>query len=68
MKNKPLGTKFWDRWLKANELERLKIVEELPLFRGEHTVETIVSSTLINSYFVDLANHLEVKNEPDPNL
>lgn len=50
-----LGREFWERWYNAEELDRLRMVEELPLFKGESLVETTVTSTLLNSYFEDLA-------------
>lgn len=53
-----IGKKFWERWHNAEELDRLRIVEELPLFKGESMVETTVTSTLLNSYFEDLAEYV----------
>ena len=53
-----LGREFWDRWYNAGELDRLRIIEKLPLFKGENVVETTITSTLLNSYFEDLAKYV----------
>ena len=51
---------FWDKWLKADELERLKLVQTLPMFKEGIQKEKgiifaqYVSPTLLNSYFEDL--------------
>lgn len=58
-----LGKEFWERWYNAEELDRLRIVEELPLFKGESLVETTVTSTLLNSYFEDLAKYVRSRWE-----
>jgi len=53
-----IGKEFWERWYNAEELDRLRIVEELPLFKGESMVETTITSTLLNSYLEDLAKYV----------
>lgn len=49
-------TKFWKRWEKAGELEKLKVVGELPIVHP-----TWVTPTLLNSYLVDLYTYLKTK-------
>jgi len=44
---------FWDKWYHADELERLKLVQELTGM-SEHA-----TATLVNSYVTDLAEYLE---------
>lgn len=51
--DKDLLSQFWDKWYHANELDRLKLVQQLTGM-GEHTV-----ATLTNSYLTDLAKYLE---------
>ena len=44
---------FWERWMKADDVERLKLVRTLPCFsRGG--VCRYMTATLMNSYLVDL--------------
>lgn len=46
---------FWDQWLRANELERVKLVQTLPMFtESKGSFAQYVSPTLLNSYFEDL--------------
>lgn len=58
-----MGKEFWERWYNAEELDRLRIVEELPLFKGESLVETTVTSALLNSYLEDLAEYVRGRRE-----
>lgn len=53
-----MGNEFWERWYNAEELDKLRLIEKLPLFKGESVVETTVTSTLLNSYFEDLAKYV----------
>jgi hypothetical protein len=58
---------FWNKYVEANELERHNLLETLPLFKGmdkkSGTVKTILSATLLQSYFDELINYMELKNE-----
>ena len=46
---------FWQRWLKADELERLRILKELPIFRlVDDPLAQGLTPTLLNSYLLDL--------------
>jgi len=56
-----INEKFWKRWEKADEIEQLKIIKELPMFKDVKC--PLYSPTLINSYFVDLYRY--VKGDPD---
>lgn len=49
---------FWERWYKANEIEQIRILEELPIFDGS-VVKANIPSSLIASYFVDFAAYIE---------
>jgi hypothetical protein len=49
---------FWNKWIKADELERIKIVRSLPCFtRGG--ICRYMNATLMNSYLVDLYNKVK---------
>ncbi len=50
---------FWKRWIKANELERLEILRELPIFEGRDMVKAWITPTLLNSYFEDLVIYIQ---------
>jgi hypothetical protein len=58
---------FWDSYVKADELERHDLLETLPLFKGmdkkSHTVKTVLSATLLQSYFDDLIEYIGTVNE-----
>jgi hypothetical protein len=58
---------FWDSYAKADELERHDLLETLPLFKGmdkkSHTVKTVLSATLLQSYFDDLIEYIGTVNE-----
>jgi hypothetical protein len=58
---------FWDKYIKANELERHDLLETLPLSKNmdnkTHTVETVLSATLLQSYFDDLIEYMGTVNE-----
>lgn len=53
---------FWDKWTKADELGRLKLVRTLsPFTRGgicQH-----MTATLMNSYLVDLYNFMRKEKD-----
>jgi hypothetical protein len=52
---------FWERYVKANEIERHDMLYTLPLLKGAEKkgyVRTIISATLLQSYFDDLINYL----------
>lgn len=51
---------FWEKWLEADELDRLKLVEALPIYR-KMTKDCL--ALLVNSYFSDLAGIVERKTE-----
>ena len=54
-----MDTKFWERWVKADELERHRILEELPIFKKGEPFAFGVTTTLLNSYFEDLLHYLK---------
>ena len=62
-----INNSFWNRYVKANELERHDLLETLPLFNNmdkkSHTVETVLSATLLQSYFDDLIEYMGTLNE-----
>jgi hypothetical protein len=50
-----MSEEFWKKWIKADELERIKLVKTLtPFTRGG--VCRQMHATLMNSYLVDLYN------------
>lgn len=55
-----IKSKFWKRWEKANELEKLKAVGELNI-----TYSPWVTPSLINSYLLDLYEYLRKKYKFD---
>jgi len=46
---------FWVKWYKATSIEREDMVKELPISKVHPEY-----SNIINSYFVDLAEYLEL--------
>jgi hypothetical protein len=53
---------FWERYVKSNELERHDMLYTLPLLKGavkKGYVRTIISATLLQSYFDDLIDYLQ---------
>jgi hypothetical protein len=55
-----LDTEFWEKWIKADELNRLKLVKTLtPFTRGGLCRH--MTATLMNSYLVDLYNTVKKK-------
>lgn len=56
-----MSTGFWEKWCKANELEKVELVETLtlpsPRLKGKDYKYHCAS--LINSYLVDLVEYLE---------
>jgi len=53
---------FWDKWTKADEVERLKLVRTLSPFTHGGVCQHM-TATLMNSYLVDLYNFMW-KEEP----
>ena len=51
-------TNFWKEWIEADELDRVKIIKTLPPFRRGGLAHYVTAS-LMNSYLVDLYNHLK---------
>jgi len=49
---------FWKEWVKADELERIKMIKTLPPFR-RGGLARYVSATLLNSYLTDLYNQVK---------
>lgn len=55
---KDISDDFWDEWIKADELERIKLVGTLtPFQRGK--ICRFMTATLFNSYLVDLYNKVK---------
>jgi len=52
-----IKTDFWKRWEKANEIEKQKIVAQLPIFTNAHC--PLFTPNVINSYFEDLYLYLK---------
>lgn len=54
---------FWEKYIKADELERHKLLETLPLLKGANKksglVKTYISATLLQGYFDDLIECME---------
>lgn len=59
--------KFWNKWLKADELEREQIIETLPVLTEGVTFEEPMLKKLhlrlINSFFNDLEEILTAEHE-----
>lgn len=51
---------FWREWVKAEELERLKMIKTLPPFR-RGGIAHYMTAALLNSYLVDLYNEVKKK-------
>jgi hypothetical protein len=49
-------TEFWVKWHKGNCIEKHKLVDEL--IKGTQMDKFPIDATLLNSYFVDLAEYL----------
>jgi hypothetical protein len=58
---------FWDKWIAADELERVKLVETLPLVTASHVPPFLKYPTavLVNSYLVDLQSYMVRKDKPN---
>jgi hypothetical protein len=54
--------KFWDRWSKANELQKVDIVAELTLPHPKRHKLHHADATLVNSYLCDLEEYLHDSN------
>ena len=48
---------FWNRWYEADELDKVKIVEELKIEKAVTSSHAI--ATLVNSFFVDLVEYVK---------
>lgn len=59
---KKMTGEFWEKWMKADELEKVRLVGTLtPFTRGR--VCRYMTATLMNSYLVDLYNKLKPEEE-----
>jgi hypothetical protein len=47
--------RFWKKWLKANEVERIEMIKKLPII----DLMKVKDPSLLNSYFEDLADTLK---------
>lgn len=45
---------FWQKWIEANEIEKQRLVETLPIYADGAVKCPLFSSTIINNYFEDL--------------
>jgi hypothetical protein len=58
---------FWDKWYAANKLEKVNLVETLPIV-ASNTVPPFMkytTATFINSYLVDLQSYMTRKDKPN---
>ena len=50
--------RFWEQWIEADEVERLKLIRTLPPFsRGG--LCRVMTATLLNSYLIDLYKEMK---------
>ena len=50
--------RFWEHWIEADEVERLKLIRTLPPFsRGG--LCRVMTATLLNSYLIDLYKEMK---------
>ena len=49
-----MTNEFWEKWAKANEIEKEKLVQSLPMYACGSVKCPLFSPVLINSYFEDL--------------
>jgi len=50
--------RFWEQWIEADEVERLKLIRSLPPFsRGG--LCRMMTATLLNSYLIDLYKEMK---------
>ena len=56
---------FWEKWEKANCLEKQDLVETLPIFANGGVKCPFFSSNLINSYFEDLYYYMKMKGKKE---
>lgn len=49
---------FWSKWYKANEIERLRLVQTLTGFKNDYS-----QASLLNSYLTDLSEYIEQNKE-----
>jgi len=54
---------FWKKWEEANELEKQKLVGELPILKDVKC--PLFNNNVINSYFEDLYLYVKHKYEKD---
>lgn len=50
---------FWKRYIQAGELERYRILEELPILEDEDGFYKYFNTTLFRSYLDDLIEYME---------
>ena len=56
-----MGEEFWEKWIKANEIKKEKLVGMLPLFANGSVKCPFFSVNMINSYFEDLYLYMNKK-------
>jgi len=56
-------SEFWEKWIQANEIEKTRLVETLPLLKDIKC--PLFSASLVNSYFEDL--YLFLKDQYENN-
>jgi len=54
---------FWKKWIKANAIEKTRLVETLPILKDVRC--PLFSASLVNSYFEDL--YLFMKDQYENN-
>ncbi len=59
-----IANDFWAKWDKADELQKVKLVEELVMIKSSHKDEILkyADAVLLNSYLVDLQQYLKDKS------
>ncbi len=71
--NEDIVFKFWDKFYKADCLERSKILESLPIIKEiielsksdiSDNIKLRVITRLFQSYLEDLMDYMEYKDEP----
>jgi hypothetical protein len=53
--------KFWRKWLKADDPERIKLIETLPFPFIKEEKHFHIFATLVNSYLEDLEEYMKEK-------
>jgi hypothetical protein len=51
---------FWDRWIAADELEKVSIIETLPIVTSSRVPPFLKrpTATIVNSYLLDLYGYI----------